>query len=332
MDEDSKIRVRAYYAILIGRARRDSWRSVGAHLKVSAGVAAATYAVGFALGTRLDGKTLTAYLLIPLAALVVVVLAVFIAAVLRTPVLLDQEAVGRAENERQAAEQRLEAANRAAAERSEETGTQLRQATEHVERLEAEPVAETHCKDLQRVAVTLQGGIRAMQKAYYLPARAASTNIAYGFQEHFPDEARDLHNWNELTSALEAKRKSFRQSLIPELVTLGERLGMPLYGGLETGIAYSAELDVPELRFGMVAGYWQMGHTLVGPPNIDRAAAEKGLREILFEATVSHECTLIVNARRGLEALRDPLMERLLLITERVNIPRGKGCRLCGDA
>jgi hypothetical protein len=157
-----------------------------------------------------------------------------------------------------------------------------------------------------------------------------STNLAYGFREHFPDEAADIDGWNLSVQELDAKRATLRKWVEPKLDELRTRLNLPLGGSVGGGIAAIAEQDEQHLVLAAVAGHLQMGdHPVVTAAGTDRVNVERSLRGLLSEATVSNECTLVVNARRDLEALRGPLVERLSIISERDKISKGGGCRLC---
>ena len=302
----------AYYQAVWRRAGNDAWRLVGTHLWFAALVLAVTYGIGVLLGTRLDGETLTGYLLLPLAALGCVALGVFVVALIRAPVVLDRDASHIADTRLRAANEQLEAAN------------------DRLAAAEAEPVSPDHQRELQEIAETLLSGIRVLQLAFFVSSSVPSTNLAYGFREHFPDEAADVDGWNLSVRELDAKRAALRTWVEAKVAELRTRLDLPLGGSVAAGIADIAERDEQHLVLAAVAGHLQMGdHPVVTADGTDRVNVERSLRGLLSEATVSNECTLVVNARHDLEAVRGPLVERLSIISERDKISKGNGCRLC---
>jgi hypothetical protein len=309
MSRGSRIGVRTYYKRVCGRALRDAWRLVGTHLWFAAAVLVVTYGIGVLLGTKLDGETLTGFLLIPLAALGCVALVVFAVALVRSPVLLDRDATAHA------------------AQQFEPVSRQLAAANDRLASVESESVSEAHRVALQGFAGALLRVVERRTNARYVQAEPPELEAA--FREHFAAIASEVDRWNMAISSLEEARDGLRAWLKNAVQERG--LDASPYQAVSAHVGREAETTAPEMQFVTVAGHLQAHGELIMDLTMireqEREQRVQGLRDLLRDAVATDERAKVIGELLVVQRLQEPLTQSLKALQAKAVI-RGK-CSLC---
>jgi hypothetical protein len=131
-------------------------------------------------------------------------------------------------------------------------------------------------------------GVKRTQSAYYLPPELERVNVAWAFNEHFPQIEKEVVQWNELLETLAASENALRDWVDTQLSAIG------ISGGPTASfLAKEAQSVEPRFDVDEAAGEIRVGSkdlfvlSLAGME--DRPGKQAALREIFDRATKQPE-------------------------------------------
>lgn len=287
-----------YWRSVIGRATGDAWRFLRGHVIYGLVI----LVLGFLVGTQ--GGSLTRTLLLPLGVIAAACLLVWISSFLTAPYRLAHD----------------------------EADTVITAAAQLRTR-EGVPIPPEHRDDLQEIARNLLKGVTKGAVASYRPPgeEADRPNIPISFTEHFPEIVLALEHWKGVVEAREAARRALLDWVHGQLPDAG-------FTGPSSPVAYfvAYEAESPEPRIEMqetapdAMAFTVAGMTFRLNGVQDRAKKEAALRDLLDRTTKLPERAHALTAGSELEEAQKALIEKLEGIRDLVDIPKERGCALCG--